>query len=265
MVAPKQWEIQQIFTQTYKDVANTKVYATVDDLKTCNVENNQETVFSSGGVGNAYGAAFSHSKRITGTATARGFKNDILGLITGTDVSEGTVVAPNSEVLVVTSDAATLLEGTPVGTANEELKGVYVYDSETGERGTEIEQAATTAAGKVVLTGQSLAFFASELPDGTEVIVFYEANTNTTAQTIDNDSGEFSAIVRIEMETLVQDCLGDEYAATLIIYKAKLTGSWMIDLAADGDPATLDVSFEGMKASCGNGLLSRLIIHDGLV
>lgn len=264
MTTPKRWAIQQIFTQTYKDVANTTVYATLDDLKNCNVENNQETVYSMGGVGNVYLTAHSHSKRCTGTATAATYKNDIVALITGTPVGTGSKVVPiNGEIRTVTSNSATTVY-TAVGTAGSEIKGLFLYNDD-GTFGTEFEQAATSATGKFTYTSgtKTLTFFAGDIPTGSKIIIFYEANSDASTQTVTNDSMVFSKIVRIEMDTLVQDvCSGLEYGAKLIVYKAKLTGSWALDVAADGDPATLDVSFEALKAGCTNSKLWDLIVYD---
>lgn len=264
MATPERFVIQQIFNQTYKNVQNTEILGSVDDLKNMNVENNQETVFSMGGVGNAYLTAHSHSKRTTGTATAATYRAQILGLITGSDVVDGATTIPvNGEEVTVTSDAATL-EFTPIGTTNLEMKGLY-YKNADGTRGDKLEQAATVSAGKYTLTGKALAFDASEIADDTVLLAYYEATSDTTAKSIANEVNKFSKIVRIEMDTLVQDvCTGDEFAAVLIIYKAKLTGSYSMDLAADGDPASLDVSFEGLKEGCGGSKLSELKIYESL-
>jgi len=267
MTAPKRWAIQQIFSQTYKNVANTQVYATIDDLKTCTVENAQENVYSMGGVGNPYLTSHSHSKRTTGTATAATFKNDIIGLITGTDVVTGTTTTPvNGEIQTVTSNAS-LTTYTAVGTTDEEIIGLFEVGAD-GSLGTEYTQVAGAPAtgeyqydsGTKVLT-----FFAGDLDDGSEISIFYEATADTTSHTVTNDSGTFSKIVRIEMDTLVQDvCSGDEFAATLIVYKAKLQGNFSFDISADGDPASLDVSFEALKASCASSNLWDLKIIGSL-
>jgi len=267
MAAPKRWAIQQIFSQTYKNVTNTQVYGTLDDLKTCNVENAQENVYSSGGVGNVYITSHSHSKRATGTATAATFKNAIVGLVTGTDVATGTATVPvNGETQVVTTNAS-VTTYTGVGTADAEIVGLFEVNSD-GTLGTEYAQVAgAPATGEFQYDSgtKALTFFAGDLVDGTEISLFYEATADATSHTITNDSGTFSKIVRIEMETLVQDvCTGDEYMATLIVYKAKLQGSWMIDVAADGEPATLDVSFESLKAGCTSSKLWDLIIIGSL-
>lgn len=268
MSAPKRWELQQIFTQTYKNVQNTDVYGTIDDLKTCSIENNQDTVYSSGGVGNVYIGAHSFNKRTTGTATAATFKNAILQLITGTDVVTGAATVPiNGEVQTVTSNAS-VTSYTAVGTADAEIIKLVELNTD-GTFGTEYTQVSgSPATGEFQYDSgtKALTFFAGDITDGTEIVLFYEANTDATAHTITNDSGEFSKIVRIEMDTLVQDtCFGDEYAAKLIVYKAKLTGSWMLDVASDGEVSNLDLSFEALKAGCTSSKLWDLVIIDTIV
>lgn len=262
--APKRWTIQEIFTQTYKNVANTQVYATVDDLKSCNVENNQETVYSMGGVGNAYITAHSHSKRCTGSASAATYKNAIMGLVTGTDPVTGTATVPvNGEIITVNSDASAT-KYTAVGTAGSEIIGLFVHneDGSLGEELTQVAIAPTTDTTFQYTSGtKALDFNASAFDDGTQLIIFYEATADASSHTITNDTETFSKIVRIEMDTLVQDaCSGDEYAATMIIYKAKLQGNISMDLAADGNPAELSVDFEALKASCTNSKLWDLIV-----
>lgn len=262
-MAVQRWALQQIFDVTYKNVLNTEILATLDDLKTASVEMAEEVVYSSGGVGNAYLTSHSHSKRTTGTCTAATNKNEVMGLITGTPVVVGATTVPiNNEVRTVNSDTATSVQ-TAAGTADAEFKGVYPYNSD-GTRGNKLTQVATvTGTGEYSYDSgtKTITFFAGDFADGDEVTLFYEATTDAEASTIANDTGEFSEIVRIEMDTLVQDvCDGQEYGATLIIYKAKLTGGWMLDVAADGDVATLDVSFEALKGGCTNSKLWDLII-----
>ena len=121
---PKNWQVQRIFDQVYKDVADTQVYGTINDLKTCNVSMAQENVYGSGGAGNFLSSAFSHSKRVTGEASAQGFKHDIIELITGTDVVTGAATIPYSEVLTVSSNAAASTY-TALGTAGSEITGLF--------------------------------------------------------------------------------------------------------------------------------------------
>lgn len=264
MAISKRWVIQRIFDMVAKNAATGVPIVKIDDLKTCSVENANETVYSSGGAGNAYITAHSHSKRTTGTATAATFNNDLLGLITGTDPVTGATTIPYDEVITVTSDASAS-SFTAIGTANAEILGLFPINSD-GTYGTALTQVAgAPASGEFSYTSgtKAFAFFASELADGTELAVFYNVTGGASTHLIANETNQFSSIVRLEFETLVQDaCNGNEFPAKLIVYKAKLTGSWTMDVAADGEPAMLDTSFEALKSSCTSDKLFDLIIYD---
>ena len=262
-MAVKRFSIQQIFTATMKNTANTEVLATLDDLKTCGISNEETVVYSMGGVGNPYINGFSHSKRATGNMSAATFKNEVMALITGTNASIGAVTVPvNNEVRTVNTNATTSVQ-TAVGTADAEFVGVYPYN-EDGTRGDKLAQVATvTATGEYSYDSgtKTLTFFAGDFNDGEEVTLFYNATTDAEANTVTNETTTFAKTVRIELDTLVQDaCSGEEYAAKLIIFKAKIQGSFAFDLAADGDPAELSVDFEALKASCSNSKLWDLVI-----
>jgi hypothetical protein len=262
---PKQWTIQEIVDMTVLNTLNTEVYAKITDMKESSIEFAQENVYAMGGKGNVYISGFSHSKRVTGTATAAVFNNDLMGLITGTSVSTGAVTTSMSgDVLTVSSDAATTTY-TAIGTEDAEIKGLFELNAD-GTFGTEYTQTAST-----VVTGEftydsgtkALGFFSGDIADGTEIIVFYDYTSGTGTQTITNDAGTFSATVRLELDAVVQDaCSAVEYAAKIIVYKAKLQGSWSLGLAADGDPASLDVSWEGLRRSCSNSTIVDLQIID---
>ena len=77
------WAIQRVFDMRFKDVSTNKLLSLLTDLKTCNIQNAQEDVYSMGGAGNAYITGHSHSKRMTGEASSATFDNNIMGFITG--------------------------------------------------------------------------------------------------------------------------------------------------------------------------------------
>ena len=246
------WVIQRIFDMRVKDVSTNKLLSFVNDLKTCNIQNAQEDVYSMGGAGNAYITGHSHSKRMTGEASAAVFYNDMIGMIGGTDAVTGVTTYPWFEILTVGTNAATTTY-TAAGTAGAEIGTIYVYNVD-GSFGTEYTQmTGTVTTKKFTYTSgtKAIAFFAGDLPAGTKIAVAYNVTTSATATTISNKAGSFSKIVKLELVSLVQDaCSGVEYPAVIIVPKAKLKGEFSMDLASDGDPASFNVSFEALKASC---------------
>lgn len=248
------WAIQRIFDMRFKDVSTNKLLSLLTDLKTCNIQNAQEDVYSMGGAGNAYITGHSHSKRMTGEASSATFDNNVMGFITGTDVVTGATTYPWLEILTVGTNSA-ITTYTAAGTAGAEIGTIYVYNSD-GSFGTAYEQmTGTVTTGKFTYTSgtKTLGFFSGDLVAGTQIVVAYNVITSATAKTITNKTNAFSKIVKIELVSLVQDaCTGVEYPAVITIPKAKLKGEFAMDLASDGDPAIMNVSFEALKASCTN-------------
>jgi hypothetical protein len=263
MSISSRWAIQRVFDMTVKDVSTDKPYVKIDDLKECNLESNQTNVYSSGGAGNAYITAHSHSKRLTGTSTASTFYNDMFALLNGTDTVTGATTIPHSEELTVNTDSATTTY-IAVGTVGAEITAVYKYNAD-GSFGEELIQAATVAAGKFTYTSATklLTFNADELADGSKIIVFYNVTSGASSHTITSNVNEFSKIVKIELFSLVQDaCTGVEYPAIIVIPKAKLDGKITMNVGADKEPATMNTSFEALRAGCTSAKLWDLIIYD---
>lgn len=258
------WAIRFIDTWTLKNVANTQVFGLIDDLKTCNIENAQENVYTMGSRGNVYFNAFSHSKRVTGTASAATWDNSIVACVTGTDEVVGSASAPFIEIATITSDASATTN-TATGTVNSEIIGLFLLN-DNGTLGVELDQAAAAASGEFKYTfgTKVLDFNASDYDDGQQIKIFYQYASGTGTRTLSNKTDEFSKIVRIEMAAIVQDSCGDrqEYAANIIVFAAKLQGNFAMDLAADGEPAPLDVSFEALQATCGDTTFWDLQIID---
>lgn len=262
MAKAEKWSIQRIFDVTVKSVDESTVYGTVQDLQEMSIENSQENVYSMGGAGNPYISSFTHSKRVTGTATAGVFDNRILALITGTSVSEGAVTIPLPyEDVKITSDAA-VTTYTAIGDSGEEIQKIEILGASGVEK--ELTQDDTAASGTFTYTTGTkvLAFNADDYDDGTIARVYYSITTGALAQTIVNKSDKESSTVRLEMKSLVKDCNDKEYAALIVVYKAKLTGSWTIGTGAADDPSTLDMSFEAMKKNCAETDFWKIVTYD---
>jgi len=262
-MAVEKWSIQRIFDMTIKNVDATTVFGTITDLQNMSLENAQENVYSMGGAGNPYISSFSHSKRVTGTSTAGVFDNRILALITGTAVSEGAVTIPLPyEDLKVSEDTVDLTYTPVAGLDEDDVLKIEVL----GASGVvdELTQDTTAASGtSFEYTAGTVTFFADDYTDGTVVRVYYNITTGADAQSITNKSDGESATVRLEMKSLVKDCNDNEYMATLIVYKAKLTGNWTLGTGAADDPAILDMSFEAMKKNCSETDFWNLVVFDG--
>jgi len=108
-----------------------------------------------------------------------------------------------------------------------------------------------------------LAFANGAIANDTQIIVFYNVQSGASTHDIVSNVDEFSKIVTIELESLVQDaCTGVESPAIIIIPKAKLDGKISMSTGAASEPAVMNISFEALKKSCISKNLWELIIYD---
>ena len=259
----KRFALQRVFDMRVKGVSTDKLTVQLNDLSECNLETNEELVYSSGGAGNSYITSHSHSKRLTGTAMAATFYNDMMGLILGKDVLTGETTLPWVDTITVTDDEA-ITTYTAIGEEGSEIKSLYIYNAD-GSFGQEYTQDALVEAEKFTYTPgtKTLTFNTGDIANGTIIIVDYDVTSGSSTHTLTSDVDKFSKIVKIELISLVQDaCTGVEYPAIITVPRAKLQGEVSLSTSAAGDPAMMNVSFEGLKASCVDNRLWDMKIFD---
>jgi hypothetical protein len=176
------------------------------------------------------------------------FTNEVIAMMTGNDVETGSTKVYQREVLKVASNKVTL-SSTPVE-ATTGLISVYKLN-EDGTHGDELTfTTGTLATTKYTLAAKVLTFFAGDLTDGTEIVAYFKAATSTTAKTISVSSDKFAGSYKVVLDCLVRDTVNEkDYAAQVVIHKAKMEDNWKIDTSADGDPAVFDIPLEMLKTS----------------
>ncbi|NLZ54376.1 MAG: hypothetical protein GX892_14765, partial [Thermoanaerobacteraceae bacterium] len=101
--------------------------------------------------------------------------------------------------------------------------------------------------------------FHDDIEEGTRVKVVYDT-TAKDAVKITNDTRTFSKVVSVTGNTIVVDgCSNTEYLAQLVMPKAKVSGTFEINL--DGEPAVQSFEIEALTG-CGQTNLWDLIIVD---
>lgn len=261
-MALSSFTIQQIFEVRAFDLVTGDLLFFSDNLKTATVENAEETVYSMGGVGNVYINGDSHSKRTTISTEAATFDINQVGLITGTNVATGATSVNFVENLTIASNAATTTH-TATGTAGAEIIALQELDSSGNVVQEYTQVAATPATGTFTYTAgtKALAFFAGDMANGVIIRVVYNVATDANAMTITNATNKFAGQAKFVFESIVKDACGTIYGAQLVVYKAKINGTWSFDLAADGEPAVLAMNLEALKP-CGQNKLWDLVIYD---
>lgn len=118
------------------------------------------------------------------------------------------------------------------------------------------------STGKFTLTGKEIAFFAGDFANGDQVIVYYNATTDTTANTITISSDKFAGNFGLILDVIVKSPYdGQDYAAQINIPIAKMEDNWSLTMAADGDPSTHTMPVEILKQA-GQTDMYTMTIYD---
>jgi hypothetical protein len=161
------------------------------------------------------------------------------------------------ETLIVNSNKATTSE-TAIGTAGNELVSLNIKIGDSlGKEFTQV--AATPTTGKFTYTPASkeITFFAGDLADGTEILVFYDKEI--TGRVVTNPSDNYSKKVKIYMDCLASDSCDNLYHVQFEFPRADFNGTF--DIAMGDNPTTQAFEFESLAGTCGsNGNLWNMTV-----
>ncbi|OZB98021.1 hypothetical protein [Paenibacillus sp. XY044] len=258
MATPNVWAVREVALATFYDLSTGKARVQLTNLKTSGLENTAETVYAKGGRGNANIVGFSGNRGGTVTLQDAVFTNEVIAMMTGNDIATGAKSVYQREALKVASDKVTL-KSTPLDAAKG-LISVYKLNAD-GTHGEEITFASDTAeTGEYTLAAKVVTFADGEFEDGEEVAVYYKVNTGTTAKTITVSSDKFAGTYKVVLDCLVRNTEDEkDYAAQIVINKAKMEDNWTISMAADGDPSAFDIPMQILKPVNGNELYTMTI------
>lgn len=253
MIDIKSMILSEVCDLEFKDFTTQKYLGTANELQDMSIANSQDDTYALG-KNEAKLAAFSKNKGMKLTGTSGQFEQFLIGLQTGSGVTIGENDYEMTEVLTVAENAIKVKYNTKailnidVMTANGNVDTTKIL--ELAEAVTEGKYTFTPATG-------AIAFFVDELADGTKVRVSYKTVASGSAR-ITNDLKTFSKVVSIVGNTVVLDgCDNTEYLAQLVIPKAKVSGTFNIDLS--GEPAVQSFEIECMS-SCGQSKLWDLLV-----
>lgn len=261
MSTPNIWAIKEVALATFYDLKTGKAKVQLRNLKTAGIENTGETKYATGGRGNSKVVGFSGNRGGKVTLQDCVFTNEVLAMMTGNDIQNAASKVLQREELVVANNKVTLAH-TPVDAAAG-LISVYKLNAD-GTHGEELAFTnATLAAGKYTLAAKVLTFFTGDLEDGAEVVAYYKVATDDTAKTITVSSNKFAGSYKVVLDCLVRDTVSEkDYAAQIVINKAKMEDNWKIDTSAEGDPSVFDIPLEMLKPAKSTEMYSMVIYDD---
>lgn len=258
MTTPNQWAIRDVATATFFDLKTGKAKVQLSNLKSSGIENTGTVVYARGGSGNPKVVGFSGDREAKINLQDCVFTNEVLAMMTGNEVKKGIIAVHQREMLKVTANKVTL-SYSPATV--DTLISVYKAEAD-GTHGVEFTKAvgSTPASGEYKVAGKEVTFNASELADGDEVIVYYQAKTDASAKTITVSTDKFAGTYKLVLDVLVRDVhTKEDFAAQIVAGAAKLTDGWKIEAKADGDPSVFDIPIELMKPVNSKELYSMTI------
>lgn len=264
MTTPNIWAVREVALATFFDLASGKAKIQLTNLKTSGLENTAETVYAKGGRGNASIVGFSGNRGGKVTLQDAVFTNEVIAMMTGNDIKAGEANLYQREVLAVSGNQASL-QFSPIN-AGAGLISVYGLN-EDGTHGEEVLfVSGTVAAGKYTLSAKELTFNAGDFTDGSKVVVYYQAKSSSDAKTITVSSDKFAGTYKLVLDCLVRNTLDEkDYAAQIVINKAKMEDGWKLQMASTGDPAAFDIPLDILKPTDGTELYTMTVYDQATV
>lgn len=224
---------------------------TLDELQNATIQNSQETQEITGKGGRRL-STLKRNKSVTVSGTNGMISGGLLEVQTGGTFENKTTQVLWTDYLTVSSNAAAT-NYKAVGTAGAEIEELYIKNND-GTLGTELEQAASAAAGKFAYNPSTKALTFSGVADNTEIVVYYKRNI--TADVLSNESDKYSEKATLYIDALAEDKCSNVYRVQFFIPKADFSGEFQIEMG--DNQATHDFEAESLAGACISGSSSLL-------
>lgn len=248
MVKVNDITITSLETITAFDITTGNYLFELDELQNASIAQTQDTVDLTGKQGRKI-SSMKRNKAVTISGASGIVSAGLFEMQTGSTFENKVTEVMWSDYLTVTSNAATTTY-TAVGTEGAEIVALYVR-STGGIIGDELAQADAVAAGKFTYNPETkaLAFNASELANGTEIVVRYKRKI--TADVLSNESDVYSSKCSLYIDAFGEDKCANIYRVQFYIPKADFNGNFTFDM---GDNQTIhNFEAEALAGSCGVG------------
>ena len=203
------------------------------------------------------------NKKVTGSGTNGMLSGGALAAMLGAEIEDGEHIIRYTDPIVVSSDKGLTTE-TAIGTIGNEIGIIYVRDANKayiygGKKLTQTSGTPSTGEFSYSPTTKEITFFAGDVPDGTEVIAFYDAKV--TGKKITNSADNYSKTLQVFIDVTCQDSCDQLFHGQFIVPRADFNGTF--DIAGGTDPSTLGFEFTSLPDLCtGKSNLWDFIVFD---
>ena len=245
------------------DRTNGNLDLVLDELSDFTLSHEEEKVDITGKAGRII-SSLKKNKKVTGKGTNGMLSGGALAAMLGADMESGEYLIRYTDSIFVSSNKG-LTKETAIGAVGNEIGTIYVRDTDNAyiSGGKKLIQADNAP----LQTGQfsydpetkTVTFFEGDIPDGTEVIAFYDAAV--TGKKIPNNADKYSKTLSLFIDVTCQDGCDNLFHGQFIINRADFTGTF--DIQGGTDTATQGFEFTSLPNLCtGKTDLWDFIIFD---
>lgn len=224
--------LREVADLTFFDLTTNKPFLYIDYALTSTNEHSAETVYATGGKGNPRRLAFDGNRQSTLTISTQVIDFRLISLLAGAEVEKGVTNVFKREVLTAVDDTGSVkitLSETPVtGT-------VTVFPLSSDAVAGEEEDITVTGSDVTITAGTA----------GTQYVAYYQFESDSNAEKISFKAKNFPKYCRIVGDTLIKnEATGVNEPFQMVAHKAKPQANFTLSMASEGDPTTLEMTFD---------------------
>lgn len=224
--------LREVADLTFFDLTTNKPFLYMDYALTSTNEHSADTTYATGGKGNPRRLAFDGNRQSTLTISTQIIDFRIIALLAGADVEKGAINVFKREVLTAVDDADTVkitLSEIPVAGT------VTVFPLSSDAVAGEEEDITVTDSDVTITDGTA----------GAQYVAYYQFESDSNAEKISFKAKNFPKYCRIVGDTLIKnEATGVNEPFQMVANKAKPQANFTLTMASEGDPTTLEMTFD---------------------
>lgn len=244
------------------DRVNGSLDLILDELTDFNLSNSEDKTEINGRGGRVIGT-LKRNKKVTGSGTNGFISGGALAAQVGSEIETGTYVIRYTDPIIVKGNKGSTQEKA-VGTVGNEIGTIYVRDESkafisSGKKLTQTSGTPNEGEFSYDPETKEITFFTGEIPDGVEVMAFYDAEVE--GKKITNSADNYSKTLAVFIDVTCKDICDNVFHGQFIINRADFSGTF--DLQGGTDPVTHGFQFDSLPNACtGKSDLWDFIIFD---
>ena len=238
-MAVNTYGLREVADLTFFDLTTNKPFLYMDYALTSTNEHSADTTYAMGGKGNPRRLAFDGNRQSTLTISTQIIDFRVIALLAGADVEKGVTNVFKREVLTAVDGEGSVENGE--GSVKIEL-------SETPVTGTVtvFPLSSDAVAGEeedITVTGSDVTI--TDGTAGTQYVAYYQFKSESNAEKISFKAKNFPKYCRVVGDTLIKnETTGENEPFQMVTHKAKPQANFTLTMASEGDPTTLEMTFD---------------------